>query len=259
MKNIEFPKLSASDIECRVGTSNSNGSSLLLYKDARVDQRILDQVVGQFNWQREHYEVKGNLYCRVGIYDEDKNEWVWKADCGTESNTEKEKGEASDSFKRACFNWGLGRELYTAPFIWISIKKDDIYNHRFEVTEIGYDANGIINQLVIVDSKNNNKEVFRHGRHEDISKNVIKQSARPTAQPTPPPAPDILDIAKKMFDECMTMDAVKAVWDNPMFDEIRKSDSPKIAKFQEIKNEAKKRVDKPKPVEQCQQNDLFQN
>lgn len=119
---IEFRNLRADEIEVRVntvsGNSKSPGCSLLLYKNARCDMNILDETVGPENWQRKHYECKGNLFCSVGIKCGD--EWVWKDDCGTESYTEKEKGEASDSFKRACFNWGIGRELYTAPFIWIS-------------------------------------------------------------------------------------------------------------------------------------------
>lgn len=115
----KFRNLRADEVDARVGTCNEKGFSLLLYKDARCDQNILDETVGPENWQRRHYEVKGNMFCSVGIYDTEKKEWIWKDDCGTESNTEKEKGEASDSFKRACFNWGIGRELYTAPFIYI--------------------------------------------------------------------------------------------------------------------------------------------
>ncbi len=114
-----FRTLKADEVDARVGTCNQNGFSLLLYKDARCDQNILDEAVGPENWQRRHYEVKGNMFCSVGIYDDAKKDWIWKDDCGTESNTEKEKGEASDSFKRACFNWGIGRELYTTPFIYI--------------------------------------------------------------------------------------------------------------------------------------------
>lgn len=113
-----FRDLTAEEIECRVQSIKQNGLVLLLYKDARCDMNILDETVGAENWQREHYECKGNLFCRVGI--KCGEEWVWKADCGTESNTEAQKGEASDSFKRACFNWGIGRELYTSPFIWIN-------------------------------------------------------------------------------------------------------------------------------------------
>jgi len=90
---------------------------VLLYKNARVDMAVLDETFGPENWQRDHKEVKGNLFCGIGVYDGGKGDWVWKWDCGTESNTEREKGEASDSFKRAGFNWGIGRELYTTPQI----------------------------------------------------------------------------------------------------------------------------------------------
>lgn len=127
----KFRELTADEIECRVQQVKENGLVLLLYKDARVDMNILDETVGSSNWQREHYECKGNLFCRVGIDMNGVNgivgeRWVWKADCGTESNTEAQKGEASDSFKRACFNWGIGRELYTAPFTWIPAEKCNI-------------------------------------------------------------------------------------------------------------------------------------
>lgn len=120
MKELKFRTLTADEIDCRVGTISAKGFSLLLYKDARCDQNVLDETVGAYNWQRDHKEVKGNMFCGVSIWDDDRKQWVTKWDCGVESNTEKEKGEASDSFKRACFNWGIGRELYTAPFIWVS-------------------------------------------------------------------------------------------------------------------------------------------
>ena len=129
---MNFRDLTANEIECRVQSVKQNGLVLLLYKDARVDMNILDETVGAERWQREHYECKGNLFCRVGICVETKKgdavfpEWIWKSDCGVESNTEAQKGEASDSFKRACFNWGIGRELYTAPFMWIPADKCDI-------------------------------------------------------------------------------------------------------------------------------------
>ena len=143
---MEFRDLTNEDIEVRVQSVKPNGLVLLLYKNARVDMNILDETVGPERWQREHYECKGNLFCRVGICVETKKgdaifpEWVWKSDCGTESNTEAQKGEASDSFKRACFNWGIGRELYTSPFIWIPADKCDINNgkcyDKFEVEKI---------------------------------------------------------------------------------------------------------------------------
>lgn len=122
--SIKFRDLTAQDVEVRVAqVKEGKGCSLLLYKDARCDMNILDETVGVQNWQREHYECKGNLFCRVGILID--GVWIWKSDCGTESNTEAQKGEASDSFKRACFNWGIGRELYTAPFIWV--KNGDVH------------------------------------------------------------------------------------------------------------------------------------
>ena len=143
---MKFRDLTADEIECRVQSVKQNGVILLLYKNARCDMNILDETVGAECWQREHYECKGNLFCRVSICVETKKgnavfpEWVWKSDCGVESNTEAQKGEASDSFKRACFNWGIGRELYTAPFIFIPAKKCNINNgkcyDKFEVEKI---------------------------------------------------------------------------------------------------------------------------
>lgn len=112
-----FRNLKANEIECRVGVKKDNGFSILLYKDARCDMAILDETVGVVNWTREQ---KDNGVCRVSIFDNKKNMWVYKEDVGSPTDYEKEKGQASDSFKRACFNWGIGRELYTAPFIWIS-------------------------------------------------------------------------------------------------------------------------------------------
>ena len=116
---MEFRTLTEKDIDVRVAMVKENGVSLLLYKDARVDMDILDESVGAYNWKREHTFKDGKLYCSVSIWDKEKQQWISKEDVGTESNTEQEKGQASDSFKRACFNWGIGRELYTAPFIWI--------------------------------------------------------------------------------------------------------------------------------------------
>lgn len=112
-----FRDLTADEIEVRVAKVTAKGVSLLLYKDARVDQNILDETVGCFNWMRSH--SRDNANCTVSLWDESKQQWISKEDTGVESFSEKEKGLASDSFKRACFNWGIGRELYTAPFVWV--------------------------------------------------------------------------------------------------------------------------------------------
>ena len=161
----KFRLLNADEIECRVQSSKPNGSILLLYKNARCDMNILDETIGAMNWQRDHKELKGVMYAGVGIYDDDRGIWVWKFDCGAESNTDAQKGEASDSFKRACVNWGIGRELYTAPFIWVNrddyecIPNTDRCKDAFEVTDIGYDENGNINHLVIY-NKRTHKKVY---------------------------------------------------------------------------------------------------
>lgn len=123
MKEKMFRPLRADEIDVRVAQvlkkGGDNGVLLLLYKDARVDQNILDETFGPFGWKREHQLIGDRLYCTVSVKDPETGEWVSKQDVGTESNTEKEKGQASDSFKRACFNWGIGRELYTGPIIKI--------------------------------------------------------------------------------------------------------------------------------------------
>lgn len=186
---MEFRNLTADEIEVRVQSIKQKkgtpmGAILLLYKNARCDMKILDETVGAENWQREHYDCKGNLFCRVGIRTCLKDnaavaEWVWKSDCGVESNTEAQKGEASDSFKRACFNWGIGRELYTSPFIWIDANKLEIYdsgrkdkwgnpifatNDRFSVEKIIIE-NGIITALSIWnDTQNGRVFVWNPGK-----------------------------------------------------------------------------------------------
>lgn len=153
---MEFRLLKASEIDCRVGTvSEGRGFSLLLYKDARVDMKILDEVFGWDGWKREHNLIDGKLFCTVSIWSDKRNEWIQKQDVGTESYTEKEKGQASDAFKRACVNIGIGRELYTAPFIWINGTKYNAKKDRFTVKSISYNEDREISSLEIVDSKGN--------------------------------------------------------------------------------------------------------
>lgn len=160
-KNLEFRKLRADEIDCRIGTISEKGLSLLLYKDARCDMNVLDETVGPLNWKREH--TRDNQNCVVSIWDSEKKEWISKEDTGTASNTEAEKGLASDSFKRACVNWGIGRELYTAPFIWVKAEDCNIVpgfngkkkcNDKFIVVKLNYKENGDIDGLAIKNTKN---------------------------------------------------------------------------------------------------------
>lgn len=150
-----FRKLKADEIDCRIASCNAYGVQLLLYKNARVDQTILDETVGPMNWQK-HYS-RDNANCVVSIWDEKKMQWIEKEDTGTESYSEKEKGKASDSFKRACFNWGIGRELYSSPNLFVF--KKDLKMHwqengkwkcsdAFAVKDIQYQDNKICYVLI---------------------------------------------------------------------------------------------------------------
>lgn len=177
---VNFRALRADEVDVRVAMvkdmPGKQGVQLLLYKDARCDMNILDETVGPMNWQRNH--TRDNANCVVSLWDEDKGQWIAKEDTGTESNTEKEKGLASDSFKRACVNWGIGRELYTAPFIWVTppaveIKDKKTYD-RFSVREMTV-QNGRITHLVIWNETKNCQAYPR------------KQTGTPASQSTATP------------------------------------------------------------------------
>lgn len=183
---MKFRELKASEIDCRIQSIGQNnakviGETILLYKDARVDMNILDETVGAMNWQRGHSVIDGNLYCTISIWDETKKQWVAKSDVGTESNNEKEKGQASDSFKRAGFNWGIGRELYTAPFVYITLQDGEWYegrdgkpksNAKFKVKEIAYDESRNIVKLVIADSKGRVRYTFGENTPQQAQETV---------------------------------------------------------------------------------------
>lgn len=163
--SIEFRPLKAEEVEVRVGTCSEKGCTLLLYKDARVDMALLDEVVGPENWDCAYESVDGKLFCTVGIRcnpDGTYHDWVYKQDTGTPSNMEAQKGEASDAFKRACFKWGIGRELYTAPFIWVPADKCNIKpgrngkmqcNDKFVVTDMEVMDGQIVKLTVINQSR----------------------------------------------------------------------------------------------------------
>lgn len=179
---MNFRKLRADEIDVRVGVVSKEGKgvALLLYKDARCDMSILDETVGALNWTRKH--LRDNANCIVSIWDKDKKEWIGKEDTGTESHTEKEKGLASDSFKRACFNWGIGRELYTAPFIWIPSSKCNIKPYgnvftckdKFNVKEIDYNDNKISHLVIEL----NGTTVYQY----EENATATRQASKPTSK-----------------------------------------------------------------------------
>lgn len=205
-KTFMFRALTAGDFEVRVAQAKENGVSLLLYKNARVDMNILDETVGPYNWKREH--SRDNANCTVSIWDFEKNQWISREDTGTESNTEAEKGLASDSFKRACVNWGIGRELYSAPFIWISPPGCNLKpwgmgkykcNDKFVVTEIAYNENREIVALKIArDDFGELTEVFTYPQNK----------TRKTARNKPQNAPFV-----KMIDAAQRTEVEEALDD----------------------------------------------
>ena len=178
--------VNAQDIDFRVQSINKGGyATILAYKDARYDMRILDEVAGVGFWQKDYKIIDGNLYCGIGVYVETLQQWVWKWDVGVESNTEKEKGQASDAQKRAGFAWGIGRELYDFPLIQVKLNPNEFevradgraqqtYNLKLRdwTWNIERDANGKISNLVAADQ--NGEIRFQSGK-----------SARPVASPAP--------------------------------------------------------------------------
>lgn len=188
---LNFRALRADEIDVRIGTVSAKGATFLLYKNARVDMSILDETVGAMNWQRHH--TRDNANCIVSIWDSEKMEWISKEDTGTESNTEAEKGLASDSFKRACTNWGIGRELYESPFVFIKTDTQRKQNGKgYELTD-PYQFQGIrvkrieyrevekkrvVSRLVIVDKNDN--VLYSYGTDTITSKiaPIKKRTAR---------------------------------------------------------------------------------
>lgn len=192
-------RLEKTEVECRVSTGSmrSDGrayATYLLYKDARVDMKILDEHFGPMNWQREHTMIGDRLYCTISIYDSEKGVWIKKQDVGTESNSEPEKGQASDAFKRAAFNVGIGRELYTAPYISVDLEQNEYTTFtdskgkekvtpklNLYVDDLDYDNDGNINVLVLKDRRG--KIRYSLGK---TSHNPQPQVARPVPAPSTP-------------------------------------------------------------------------
>lgn len=217
MKEFNFPLLTAEQIEVKVKQVTAKGAVLLLYKTARTDMELLDAVVGPMNWAVDYREIKGNLYCGIGIT-EDGDHWVWKWDCGIESRADgdgnEKKGEASDAFKRAGFKWGVGRELYTSPFTVAKVETEkndrgqfvmkDKYA-RFTVKEIGYEGRSV-SRLVITD--NHGMVVYSFGKGampvgsaeaaqkagekklEELNAKVAEAAQKPSESPVKRPATD---------------------------------------------------------------------
>lgn len=159
-----IPLIEPKDIQVRIAMQNEKGTSLLLYKDARFDMRMMDSVYGELGWARRH-RIEGDMcFCTVSVKDKQTGEWVCREDVGKPSKTDPQKGSASDAFKRACFNFGIGVELYTAPFIWVSKEKmppNDLKFANTTVQEVQFDAFRTMNYLVL---EAKGVEIFSFGK-----------------------------------------------------------------------------------------------
>lgn len=203
--DLNFRTLRADEIECRVSQINDKGLLLLLYKDARCDMTLLDEAVGPMNWTRTH--SRDNANCTVSIYDDERTIWVGKEDTGTESNTEAAKGLASDSFKRACVNWGIGRELYTAPVIFVkagtynvkqSLNGKTVCSDSFSVSRIEYTADRKISALEII-NRRSGSVVYQYGVRPNHNAQSPQPSILPPApQEQPKPAPPCAKCKNKL-------------------------------------------------------------
>lgn len=213
--DLNFRTLKADEIDVRIGSVNRGGVNLLLYKDARVDMNLLDTHVGSLNWRRKHEVIDGKLFCTVSIYDPDKKEWISKQDVGTESYTEKEKGQSSDAFKRACVNWSIGRELYTAPTIFFysnQLKNYSCENGKykcfdtFSVVNIQYDNNRTIANVTIKNNASGVTATFGHPLPTDISHNTIASSTNNWSNSLTPDGKDKIgdDEKRQLLNQCHT-------------------------------------------------------
>lgn len=177
---LEFPLLTKDDIEVRIGQMSKDGTkaSLLLYQDARCGMKYLDQVVGPMNWQKRFYEVRGLVICSLGVYDTETKTWTWKDDTGSAGTIEEEKSIISDSFKRCCVCFGLARELYTAPTIWVRVESK--YD-KFFVSSISYNENKEIKTIEIVNEKG--EVVYSYGKGRNTSQNVQNEPKQAINEP----------------------------------------------------------------------------
>lgn len=222
---MEFRLLTKDEIEVKVKQVTEKGAVALLYKTARTDMSLLDETVGAENWQADYREIKGNLYCGIGIWFNGERGYVWKWNCGTESREDGEgnekKGEASDAFKRAGTTWGIGRELYTAPFIFLNVEtkeKNGKYYlvdkfQTFEVSEITYNDNRTIKSVTIVD--NHGTVVYGRGakRTSGAAPDIAPATPPKTAQNQTKPTATVntpTDNKKSAGDRRTTVNALRA-------------------------------------------------
>lgn len=229
---MEFRLLRADEIEVRVGnvSKTSGGVTLLLYKDARCDMAILDETLGTFGWQRHH--SRDNANCVVSIWDSEKKMWIEKEDVGTESNTEAQKGLASDSFKRACFNVGIGRELYTTPFIYLNAGEFKEKFEKYHCTDIKYDGRKIESVTIYVESTKK-EHTFTNKKVKAKSKSTVSVNKMETPVSK---EEDEYNYAKAKVDKYMDKSPIDADTEKKIISELKRTgqDEATFLKFYKI-------------------------
>ena len=225
----KFRLLTADEIECRINQITEKGCGLLLYKTARTDYALLDEEVGMYRWQNDYKVIDGKMYCGIGIYEENTKTWIWKWNCGVETYTEAEKGQASDAMKRAGFCWGIGTELYSAPFIWIpteSLLKHGkttqgkwVVKDSFKVSKIAYDKDENISELIITNQIG--KIVYSYNGTSNMkTEPKAEQEMKPAPKPTgtisnicsecgAEVAPVVMEYSKRKYGYCLCRDCQK--------------------------------------------------
>ena len=203
---IKIPLLTSEDIEVKIKQVTKTGAIALLYKTARVDYRILDEVFGTYGWQVEYNEIKGNLYCTISLWDKENKQWVKKTNCGIESREDGEgnekKGEASDAAKRAGVVVGIGAELYTAPFIFLEVNTEEKNGKwylkdpyaKYVVTRIEYNQETRVITALTISNEKTGTAVFtwempKTGAKAKKMTKTVKEEVPVEEQPAPAPTP----------------------------------------------------------------------
>lgn len=198
-EELNFRNLKAEEIEVRVGQVAKENSwiSLLLFQNSRVAMDLLDETVGKKNWKREH--SRDNKNCTISIWDSEKKEWVGKEDTGVESFSDKEKGLASDSFKRSAVNWGIGRSLYSAPKIFLYGDANKLKSDKYSVKHIKYDEQDNIVELIIVNKKGENVYTFPKTNNAGTTTITENKTTNVVTEPTQPPKTISVAQQKRLF------------------------------------------------------------
>lgn len=223
-----FEKLSQpfDDVKWRLqsGNVNSRWGRCVAYIDSRQVMDRLDEVVGPENWCDQYHKEGDKWLCGISLRIND--EWITKWDTGDESNTEGNKGQVSDSFKRAAVKWGIGRDLYAKDLVFVKVRpnknnKPEIYDENKKTV---YDVTTFINSGQYKNVKNNKQS----------QQNTAQQSQTGAQKKFDPNLPQHMAMVEKGVQSGMSsqkiMDGITRKY-NLTFDDNAK---------QAVKNEVKK-------------------